>query len=324
MDSAIAKPGPDSRLIRASIVSLAIASTLYFGAIVWSGRTAAWATFARIGEVTIVVGMLVAASGYLFRFARWQFALHRLGHSVPAGYSLRVYLAGLALTASPGKLGETVRSLLLLSRGVTPADSLGSFLADRLSDVLGICILAAFPLLLVGRDPTFILILGSAIVLAAALVRRVALKPDLPLPLPVARALMRFPAVARIGRGALRSWAYLWSTPRVAVFSLAAVVAYGLQGLVFWGFCNAAGFPIDAAVAIAIFALATLFGAASMLPGGLGAMEAALVYQLTAEGAAEPVAVAVAIATRVATLWLGIAIGIGAFASVAVDRTRRS
>jgi uncharacterized protein (TIRG00374 family) len=110
----------------------------------------------------------------------------------------------------------------------------------------------------------------------------------------------------------------------VAVFSLAAVVAYGLQGLVFWGFCNAAGFPIDAAVAIAIFALATLFGAASMLPGGLGAMEAALVYQLTAEGAAEPVAVAVAIATRVATLWLGIAIGIGAFASVAVDRTRRS
>jgi uncharacterized protein (TIRG00374 family) len=60
---------------------------------------------------------------------------------------------------------------------------------------------------------------------------------------------------------------------------------------------------------MAIFASATLIGAASMIPAGLGAMEAALVYQLMAFGVGAPDAIAVAIATRVSTLWCGLLVG---------------
>jgi uncharacterized protein (TIRG00374 family) len=58
-----------------------------------------------------------------------------------------------------------------------------------------------------------------------------------------------------------------------------------------------------------IFVQATLFGAASMVPAGLGAMEAALVFQLAERGVGNGVAVSLAIAIRLVTLWMGMAIG---------------
>ena len=69
------------------------------------------------------------------------------------------------------------------------------------------------------------------------------------------------------------------------------------------------GLGLPVADCVLIFVQATLFGAASMLPGGLGAMEAALVFQLIERGAGEGVAVSLAIAIRLVTLWLGMSIG---------------
>jgi uncharacterized membrane protein YbhN (UPF0104 family) len=39
-------------------------------------------------------------------------------------------------------------------------------------------------------------------------------------------------------------------------------------------------------------------------------MESALVFQLVAQGAADPVALSVAIATRLVTLWMGVLLGV--------------
>lgn len=66
---------------------------------------------------------------------------------------------------------------------------------------------------------------------------------------------------------------------------------------------------IGFADAVLIFVNATLFGAASMIPRGLGAMEAALVIKLSGYGVENSNAVSVAIASRLATLWLGVAVG---------------
>jgi uncharacterized membrane protein YbhN (UPF0104 family) len=45
-------------------------------------------------------------------------------------------------------------------------------------------------------------------------------------------------------------------------------------------------------------------------------MEAALVFQLVAQGADDTVAVSVAIATRLVTLWLGVLLGVISLMSV--------
>jgi uncharacterized protein (TIRG00374 family) len=100
------------------------------------------------------------------------------------------------------------------------------------------------------------------------------------------------------------------------LFSAVASVAYGLQALVFAGLCHALGMTLPLFRAVEIFVSATLLGAASGLPGGLGAMEAALVVQLMNQGASSAVAVTAAIATRLVTLWFGVLIGLGSLLSV--------
>jgi uncharacterized membrane protein YbhN (UPF0104 family) len=303
-----------SRLIRALVLFVGAGAAIYLAALLWSGWGEALKTFSRIGGSAILIGAVIASSAVLLRFCRWQFALARLGHPLPILFNLRVYLAGLALTMSPGKAGETLRTLLLLPRGVLAGQSLGAFLADRLSDVLGVCALGVMSAWLAGRDANIILIGGMGVLLVAVGLRRTAQNGVFAHALH--RAVVRIPFIARLGGDALRCWATLWSAPRAIAFSLVAVAAYGLQALVFWGFCRAAELELSAAAGIAIFTSATLFGAASMVPGGLGTMEAALVLQLTAEGATDATAVAVAVATRMVTLWLGVSIGIAALASI--------
>ena len=75
---------------------------------------------------------------------------------------------------------------------------------------------------------------------------------------------------------------------------------------------------------MAIFSSATLIGAATLVPGGLGAMDSALVLQLQSRGVGLPEALAVALAARASTLWLSWLIGLGALLSFVGMRPRRA
>lgn len=118
------------------------------------------------------------------------------------------------------------------------------------------------------------------------------------------------------GRSTLEAWAKVWTLPRVFAFSVVAMLAYGTQALVFSWFCHISGIGISVADCVLIFIKATLLGAFSMLPGGLGAMETSIVYQLGQKGADYSVAVSLAIAIRLVTLWVGIVVGVLALLTI--------
>jgi uncharacterized protein (TIRG00374 family) len=140
--------------LRGLAVFIAVGAGIYLTAIIWSGTGESLSAIRSLGLSTVVLGLALASSAYLVRFARWQWILHVLGHQLQPGFNLRVYLAGLALTSSPGKLGEAMRSVLLLNRGVRVSSSFAAFLADRGSDVLGVAALGALAAWVAGtREP---------------------------------------------------------------------------------------------------------------------------------------------------------------------------
>ena len=252
---------------------------------------------------------MIASTAYALRFARWHLTLRAMGSHVRPGINFVVYLSGLALTTSPGKLGETVRSAFLLPMGVPVSRSLGAFLADRLADVLGVCLLGAVAGFLVRGSLNLVGIALGAVLTGSFICCGLVRRPRL-----FARA-MAFAGrwgftPGRVAVEAVGHWACIWTLPRAAAFTLIAAVAYGIQALVFASLCAALSVALPPAVALEIFVNATLFGAASMVPGGLGAMEASLVFQLMNHGADKADAVAIAIAIRCATLWCGVLIGL--------------
>ena len=297
------KPGSLSALA----LVLALVACLYAAAAVWVGWAEVWQVIRRIGWQGMLLAAVCSSASYLFRFARWRFCLLRLGHVLPWRFNLGAYLAGLALTASPGKLGETVRSVLLLRHGVPVAHSLAAFLADRMSDVLGVCLLGAAAGVLVGAYAGLMGGAFAACLAASGALWWVARRGSNALPQRLQTS--RLP-VLRLGPDVLSAWAELWGRRRVPVYTLLAMIAYGMQALVFAFLCARAGIEIDVVQAVAVFAFATLFGAASMVPGGLGAMEGALVVQLGLLGVPASLSVSVTMAVRFVTLWLGMLIGV--------------
>jgi uncharacterized membrane protein YbhN (UPF0104 family) len=282
---------------------------LYAAAVAWSGSAQTLAAVARIGAAMLLGGTLCASLAYLLRFTRWHLLLRWLGHRVPVGFNLRVYLAGLALTSSPGKLGETLRSALLLPAGVGLPHSLAAFFADRLSDVVGVAVLGALAARWLGA-PAPVLEGLALIVIAGSFVARALLKSRV-WPIWMARIDRHSVWGRRVVAVAspASAWAVVWSVPRTVVCVACAVAAYGVQALVFAAYVDAAGGGLSALRAVAIFCSATLLGAASLVPGGLGTMEAALILQLTDAGMERGVAVGAALATRLSTLWFSIVLG---------------
>lgn len=294
---------------------------LYLGAMVWSGWGLVWSALGRLGWMAFLAGAAVASLAYLIRFGRWHIALHLLGSRLPWSVDLNIYLSGLALTTSPGKVGETFRSVLLAPHGVPASRSLGVFLLDRLSDVLGVCLLGALAGAVRGGSAN-IAAGALACILAGSFVFRFTLRHAGRWPKLWARLPRWTQTPGRLLGEALHCWARLWNPLNVLLCSLVAAAAYGLQAGVFAWFCHLLGMQLGIAAAIEIFVNATLLGAASMVPGGLGAMEAAMVMQLVDHGVDNAQAVSAAIATRFATLWTGIFIGLSMLFALAASLQR--
>ena len=310
MDNVDAMPaviGVDTQgWLRRACLCIGVALAIYGVAAYVSGADSVWFALRRIDGVAIASGLGATVASLLVRSARWQLIFRRLGYRLPALLQSRVYLSGLALSSTPGKVGETSRSLLLRPLGVPYADSLAAFVCDRLADVVGVAALGAAMAALAGaRQPLLeaIAVVGLAGSVGFA-------------------ALWRWKSGGKWFAGrrswmakaaaAIAAWSRLWRGGVIGIYIGMAVLAYGLQGLIFAGFVGQVHASLKLAVCLAIFVNATLIGAASMVPGGLGTMDAALVVQLQSAGVPPGEALAAAIASRVCTLWFAWVLGLGA------------
>lgn len=284
---------------------VAAGAALYLGLALYIDWRPVRSSLAALGGLALVAGLLFASLNYLLRYARWQDLLRTMGQQVPAAESLRIYLGGLALTATPGKLGETVRSALLLRWRVPVGASLAAFFIDRLTDLIGVLLLAA----LTGGGllwwPVATAAIGVGVLLRYAFGTRHAST--------LADWLDRHHRLALLVtllRSGMRHYIAAWRPWRLVAYVVLAIVAYGIQGAVFAAYVDRLWAEARWQDSVHIFATSTLAGAASMIPGGLGAMELACIAQLAAAGMPVADATAATISLRAVTLWFALLLGV--------------
>jgi len=91
--------------------------------------------------------------------------------------------------------------------------------------------------------------------------------------------------------------------------TMLSAVAWAAEAWAFDLILRWMGIDVPLSFAVFVYAISMLAGALSMMPGGLGGAEGAMVALLMLEGVQGPDAVAATVLIRLATLWFAVAIG---------------
>lgn len=315
------QPEPLMRFHRALVISVVAAVVLYVGSSFFTGAEDVFRAVSRVDLRIWILVLGLSALNYLLRFCRWQWYLARLGHVLPPLRHLMYYLAGFALTTTPGKMGEAIRSIYLKPHGVSYADSLAALFVERFLDMLAVLLLG----LLVVRffsdvwwPSIFAATLIGAILTAVS-------RPDLQHAITARLKRSRSPRIQRLGghlSSLIRSSEALLSSRRLVGGVMLGLIAWGAEGIGFYLILRGLEAEVATSVAIGVYAAGILIGALSFIPGGLGSAEAAMVLMLSVLGMDLSTAIAATIVCRVATLWFAVALGFCALAVIEAGRGR--
>ena len=305
------RDGASGRPSWRSAAFVALLCAAYVAAAWWIDRSNG--AFQRLAGLALPLALAAPAvmTTYLARYWRWNWLLHRQGHRLAWRRGLVAYLAGFALTATPGKAGELLRLRYFAQVGVPVERSLAAFVFERASDLLVILLLSllaapVFPAL--GALAAVVLIFVGVLFCMAAWPAGLRTAATLAQRLPFAW-LRRWVAFSL---GAAHEFGLCLGPASFARSLLAGLVAWGLTSAVFLWICANLGISLPPMVGWGIYPLAMLVGALSFVPGGVGTTELAIVVMLQRLDVSAPEAWAAAIGVRLVTLWF--AMGTGAVA----------
>lgn len=262
------------------------------------------------------LALLLTLGNYTLRFFKWHFYLGQIGaRNLPPGESMRLFVAGFPLAVTPGKVGEVLKAVWVNRKtGVPVGRAISVVVAERISDGMAVLMLSVAGIIAYPRYwPAFASVL--ALLLSIIVVSQIR-----PLALLVLSWMEKLPFIRRFA-DSLRefyegSYTLFKPLPTLLAVGLGTISWLG-EGIGFYlilvGLGLTPGLQL-AATAVFILAFATVIGAVSTLPGGLGAAEASIAGMLTLLVGIEPaLATTATLLIRLATFWFGIMLGIGAW-----------
>ena len=254
------------------------------------------------------VCLILAYCNYLVRFLKWHYYVKLLEIPLSVRVSFRIFLAGLMMSATPGKFGEVFKSYLVKEvTGTSISRSAPIVIGERLTDLIALVVMALLGFWLTDAY-RWVLWMALGIIIAG-----LAVISWRPLALGVLNVLGRLPVLHghhdkmltayESLAGLLAPWPLLLAT-------VISVASWFCEAAAFFLVLRGLGEPASILPATFIYALATIVGALSMLPGGIGGLEASMVGLLTTVGhASRGGAGAATFIIRMCTLWFAVGVG---------------
>ena len=257
----------------------------------------------------ITIMLILSLVNYFVRAYRWHIFSRHLNIEVPFKDTMLYYVAGFSMTTTPGKLGEALRLWFLQRCHNYDYFRVGPlFVGDRLSDMNAMLVLIMFSVTAFS-DYLWLSVLAIVAVLGLNVMF---LKPKL---------LINFTGTLYkwSGKRWIRLFAKVRRTLRLtsSLFSprifgstlLLTSLGWLAESAAFYILLHELGAELSFFHATFIFSFSMVMGALSMLPGGLGGVEATMIALLLAIGVDIEVAIVATAVIRLTTLWFAVFIG---------------
>ena len=273
--------------------------------------------------LTIMAVLVLALVNYGLRTLRFRYLLASRGHRIPLSEITVLYIAGFAMSATPGKLGEFIRMWFIKRiHGIPYRRSMPVMVADRAYDVLATTLLCVLTLgaFLKYAVPAILLAIIFAVG-CIVLARPFLLIKLVDLGYRITGIKPRF--FARL-RQIVYETSMLFSPKSLAVGLLLGGLGWFSECIALYLCATAFGHLMTIEQATFVFTFSNLVGALTLLPGGVGGTEVSMVAFLSSMGLSLEESAAATFVIRVGTLWFGICCGYVALASCWYRASRHS
>lgn len=295
------------KLKKNMFLSIGGAGLLYIGFIIYADFRQLSMLLARVSVLFILLILSLSFINYIFRFIKWHYYLRVLDIQLKVIDSFSVFTSGLVMSVTPGKMGELLKSYLVKQIQGTPISRTAPIVfAERITDFLS--------LVFIGLLGAYQFNFGKSIIIGVGCVFA-----GLVLAISSRSLMTRIFAILKKIKfiekhfsklvGAYESsYALLRPLPLVLMF-VVSIFSWFFECLGYYLILRNFNIEVSMLWASFAYAFATIAGAITMLPGGLGVTEGSLTFMVMKLQVPKELAVATTFLCRIATLWFAVLVG---------------
>ncbi len=288
--------------------SIAFGGLLYLGLTIYADYTQVTYALSKFSWYLFPVLLALSFINYISRFMKWDYYLRLLNIPLKKSDSFSVFMSGLIMSVTPGKMGELLKSYLVKQISGTPISvSAPVVFAERITDFIS--------LVLIGLAGAYSYNYGQNIVLivAAFFITLVVLIGNRKTALGIIAFFGRISFLKKHTTKMLAAYESSYTMLRLKpllLMTLLSLASWSFECLGY--FIILRNFHVDVSLLWASFnyAFGTIVGAITMLPGGLGVTEGSLTVLLIQLKTPPEIAVASTFIIRIVTLWFAVFVGV--------------
>lgn len=294
--------------LRKNLIFIIIFSVLlYLGMSFYSNINEVLRISSQVTLTLVLTTLLLSYLNYLSRFWKWHYYIRLLKLPLSLKESYLIFMSALSLSVTPGKVGEILKSWLIKSRiGVPVAETAPIVLVERITDFFSLLMIAGLGAAIYGYGIYIVLVIFTFFVVLTAVLARADLVRL------IAGKIARIKKLEKISELliALGTTASALVKPvPLILMTLVSLIAWGFECLSYYIILSNFTVGITVFWSAYAYALATIVGAVSFLPGGLGLTEGTLYFLLLGNGGSKEIAATTTFLIRIATLWFAVLVG---------------
>lgn len=296
------------KIKRNIFITMALAAAIYLLFSIYTDIDKIHDAFSVFNWMIIPVLLLLIFANYLIRFVKWHYYLKTIGIELAARNSFIVFMSGLIMSVTPGKMGELLKSYLVRQvTGEPIAKTAPVVFAERITDFIALVLLAILGawtfnygrIIVIGTGVFFLVVI--LIICSRTITES------------IIRRMSKLEVLRKYTEKMLTAYesTYVLLRPRPLLYmSAVSIVSWSFECLAYY--LIVINFQTDVTYFFAsfIYAFSTIAGAVSMLPGGLGVTDGSMTYLLVHNGIKSNIAVSATFVARIVTLWFAVIIGI--------------
>lgn len=288
-------------------ISVALAAIIYLGFMIYVDFEKVLSSFKEFDWLLLPILLLLSLGNYSSRFFKWEFYLKIIEVKLHKLDSLSIFLSGLIMSVTPGKMGELLKSYLVKQvNGTSISKTAPIVFAERATDFLSLTILALAGAYFYDYGKNIIIIIAVVIISGLIIISNKNL---------FHKIILLLSKIGFISKHVLKIETAYESSAKLLAFSplilmtMLSVVSWGFECFGYYIILTNFNLKVDVMWAFFSYSFATIVGALSMMPGGLGVTEGSLTLLLVKKGLSENNAFAATFIVRAVTLWFAVLVG---------------